>query len=115
MSTLDKIVNKPSADPFDQLVFEKGLRAKHILFDKELDLLLVVLNNAKVLKLKLSDYPKLYHATETQLQDWKLVGGGVAVEWEQVGEDLSVKGFIKTAALNAISGSVDNGDERIVA
>jgi hypothetical protein len=43
------------------------------------------------------------------------VGGGVAVEWEQVDEDLSVKGFIKTAALNAISGSVDNGDERIVA
>ncbi len=115
MNTLDKIVDKPSTDPFDQLVFEKGLRAKHFLFDKELDLLLIVLNNARVLKLKLSDYPKLHRATEAQLQDWTLVGGGVAVEWEQLDEDLSVKGFLKTAALNAFSNGTDDNTERIVA
>lgn len=115
MSTSDKIVNKPSTDPFDQLVFEKGLRAKHILLDKELDLLLVVLNNAKVLNLKLSHYPRLHQATEAQLQDWKLTGGGVAVAWEQLDEDLSVKGFLKTAALNAFSNGTDDTTERIVA
>jgi hypothetical protein len=115
MNTSNKITNKPSNDPFDQLIFERGLRAKHLLLDKELDLLLVVLNNAKIVKLPLSDYPRLYNASEQQLNDWKFIGGGVAIEWEQLDEDLSLKGFIKKVAMRTITGNLEDDMHKIVA
>jgi len=40
----DKIVNKRATDPLDRLIFEEGLRMKSIWFDKELDLIIVLLN-----------------------------------------------------------------------
>ena len=46
MSTLNKIQNKRASDAFDILIFEKGLRIKNVMIDKDLDLMLVVLNNA---------------------------------------------------------------------
>ena len=102
MKTTDKTVNKKAKDPFDALIFEKGLRMKFIDIHKEVDLMLVVLNNGKVLKLRLSDYPKLKKANKTQLNSWKLISGGIGVSWEVINEDLSVKGFIKDAALNTM-------------
>ncbi len=35
MSTSKKIVNKRSSDPFDKLIFEKGLRATNVVADKK--------------------------------------------------------------------------------
>ncbi|MDH5380554.1 MAG: DUF2442 domain-containing protein, partial [Cyclobacteriaceae bacterium] len=100
MNSLDDIQNKQSADPFDVLIFEKGIRAKNLLIDKELDLLVVVLNNGIVLKMHLYDYPVLQGATLQQLEDWELIGDGVGVRWKQLDEDLSIKGFIKSSALS---------------
>ena len=35
-----------------------------------------------------------------QRKGWRLIGGGIGVSWEELNEDLSVKGFIETAAIN---------------
>ncbi len=39
------IVNKRANDPLDQLIFEQGLRIKNVWMDRDLDLIVVLLNN----------------------------------------------------------------------
>ena len=101
MKTSNKIINKKSNDPIDRLIFEKGLRVKHLLIDSDLDLIIILLNNGAIIKSKISDYPRLKKATKPQLNNWRLISKGISVEWEDIEEDLSVKGFIKNAMLNA--------------
>jgi len=53
------------------------------------------LRNSKVLTFSLNDFPSLKKATPEQRENWELSGGGMGVHWEDIDEDLSVKGFIK--------------------
>lgn len=94
-----EIADKPSTDLLDQVIFGQGLRIKRLFFDTDLDLMLVLLTNGKVLNLKVSGFPRLKHADPAQLNAYKLEGGGVAVSWEALNEDLSLKGFIRQAAM----------------
>lgn len=102
MSTLDKIVNKKATDPFDILIIEKGLRAVDLRIYKNLDLMVVVLNNRNIIEIRISDYPKLEKATEKELMNWKLLYGGEGFEWKTLNYDLSLKGFLKKAAILSI-------------
>ena len=99
MSISNKIQNKKSSDPFDILIFEKGLRIKNVMIDKDLDLMLVVLNNGFVIKEIISDYPSLKKATVKNLNNWRLISGGIGISWEKINEDLSLKGFLKNGAI----------------
>jgi len=101
MSTLEnKKQDVKAKDPIDVLIFEKGLRIKNVIIDKELDLLGVVLNNGKILETKISSYPRLNKASLPDLEKWKLISNGIGITWEDLDEDLSVKGFIQTVAIN---------------
>lgn len=94
MSTSDNnIVNKKASDPLDQLIFEGGLRMQQVWFDRELDLIVVLLNNKKVLKRPLSDFKRLATATEAQLNHFE--NDGIGIHWPDVDEDLSLRGFLK--------------------
>ena len=108
----DHVRNKRASDPFDQLIFEKGLRIRHLLLDRPIDLMALVLTNGAIIKSRLSDFPKLRKATEKQLNHWELVSGGVGIEWPDLDEDLSLKGFIKSTymsrALHALKGDPEN-------
>ncbi len=97
----NNIYRKKSKDPFDILIHEKGLRINNLLIDKKLDLIVIVLNNGKVLQSHISFYKRLKSATQEQLNSWRLISGGVGVCWDDLDEDLSIKGFIKTSALNS--------------
>jgi len=108
---LDKIVNKRAKDPFDRLIFEQGVRVKDLRIYKDLDLMVVVLNVGKVLNIKISDYPLLENATKKQLNEWNLISDGIGIRWEQLEEDLSVKGFIKSSALNSVLLSLQTRNE----
>lgn len=100
MNTSDfEITDKLSIDPLDRLIFEQGLRIKRLFFDVELDLMLVVLTNSKVLNLKLSSFQRLQNASLEQLTSYELEGEGVSATWPILDENLSVKGFIKQAAM----------------
>ncbi len=100
MSSSNKIQNRKSKDPFDVLIFEKGLRIKSLWIDKELDMLVVILNNGFLIKETLSTYPTLKSATIKNLNNWKLISNGIGVTWKTLNEDLSLKGFIKNGALH---------------
>lgn len=110
-----RIVNKKATDPFDILIFEKGLRAAHVMADKKLGILIVILNNGKLLKVSLNGYNKLKKASQAQLDKWELTGGGIGIRWEQLDEDLSIKGMIKESALNAVLNQLQGkGEQEIV-
>lgn len=84
---------KYELDFFDALIFEQGLRIKRILFDKELDTMLLLLNNGKVIQQSLSRYDKLAHATQDELEDCKLTQGGI--HWNKLDEDISLRSILK--------------------
>jgi hypothetical protein len=82
-------------DTLEQIIFEQGLRIVGVHCYADLDLMLIVLNNKKVLERKISSSKRLSSATPDQLKNIQLMGGGIGVHWPDVDEDLSLKGFLK--------------------
>ena len=94
MSTLtDNIENLRSKDPLDQMIFERGLRIRRVWIDRETDLIIVLLNNKKILKRPFSDFKRLANASEEQLLDFE--NNGIDIHWPQIDEDLSLRGFLR--------------------
>ncbi len=98
---LDSLKNKDAEAPdyyyaqldaLDKLIYEDGLRIQQIYFTPDLDLMLIVLNNRKVMKRAISDFKRLASATEQQLNDFE--NDGIGVHWPAVDEDLSLRGFL---------------------
>lgn len=82
-------------DPLEQVIFKDGLRIKAVHLHKDLDLMLIVLNNGKILRRTISSSELLQKATEKQLNDYRLIGKGAGIHWPQIDEDLSLKGFLQ--------------------
>ena len=93
--------NQPSKDPIDILIFNKGLRIKTLFIEKELDLLLIILNNGNLIKSRVSIFKGLADARQEDLLKWELRNEGIGVRWDGLDEDLSLYGFIKEATFNS--------------
>lgn len=98
----EQVVNKRSSDPFDRLIYEKGLRIQRIMTDKKLNTMLVLLNNGEALKVPVDYFEILNKATQSELDNWELSGDGTGLRWKDLDEDLSLKGLIKDSALLAM-------------
>ena len=94
--------DKKSKNPFDILIFEKGLRIKNLIIDKSLDLIVLILNNGKIIQSKISYYQRLKEATQEQLSKWTLISNGIGIHWEEPDEDLSLKGLIQDVAIKNV-------------
>jgi len=55
---------------------------------------IVILSDAREIKVPLEWYPKLRNATKEQLKSWRMIGNGVGIHWDKIDEDLSVEGFL---------------------
>lgn len=80
-------------DPLDQLIKNHNLQIVGLNFYPELDLMLLVLNNKKVMKRNLSDFKRLKAAKRSDLEVYELSRYGV--HWPNLDEDLSLKGFLQ--------------------
>ncbi|HMQ75850.1 MAG TPA: DUF2442 domain-containing protein [Flavobacteriales bacterium] len=80
------------------MILRDGLRIADVHPYKDLDLLAIVLNSGDVLQARLSDLATLHKATDVQLHQWRLIGGGIGIHWEALDEDLSLRGFIRDSA-----------------
>ena len=85
-------------DPIEVMILRKGLRIADVLPYKKLDLLAIVLSSGDVLQARLSDFVRLKKASEAQLKKWRLIGGGIGINWDALDEDLSLRGFIRDSA-----------------
>ena len=61
------------------------------------DSLSVGLMDGRTISVPLAWYTKLLHATEEQLNNWKVAGGGYGIHWPDLDEDLSTEGLLRGA------------------
>jgi hypothetical protein len=109
----NKTIDSPK-DPVDILIFEKGLRINTILPIKELDLLVIVLNNGRIIKSKISCFNLLQNAAQTQLDKWELKNKGIGIRWNELDEDLSLRGFITNNLINNVLHKLEMSDIELV-
>jgi len=93
MGTLTGSSDKRATDPLDILIFEEGLRIKSIWIDEELDLIIVLLNNKKIIQRPISDFSRLRNASSSQLNNYE--NDGIGIHWPDLDEDLGLRGFLK--------------------
>jgi len=58
------------------------------------DALQVVLADGREVSVPLTWFPRLLSATSAQRQNWRLIGGGVGINWPEVDEHISVEGLL---------------------
>ncbi|MCC5877137.1 MAG: DUF2442 domain-containing protein [Candidatus Sumerlaeia bacterium] len=71
---------------------ESSIHIRNVNFDA--GKLNVVLSDDRVLSFPMEWYPRLLHATDAERGNWRLLGGGEGVHWEEIDEDLSLDGFL---------------------
>lgn len=67
--------------------------AKSISFNN--DMLCVNLMDGREINVPLTWFPKLSNATNKQLNDWRFIGRGLGIHWEELDEDISIEGLLK--------------------
>jgi len=58
------------------------------------DMLIVRLSDGREVRAPLEWFPRLRRATATQRGNWRLIGRGVGLHWEDVDEDISVRSLL---------------------
>lgn len=58
------------------------------------DFLTVGFDDGRRVSIPLSWYPRLYHATAAERQEFRLVGAGEGIRWERIDEDISAESII---------------------
>jgi hypothetical protein len=59
------------------------------------DMLRVRLADGREIAAPLEWYPRLRDATPDQRRKWRLIGGGYGIHWEDLDEDISVRGLLR--------------------
>jgi hypothetical protein len=59
------------------------------------DAILVRLADGREISAPLAWYPRLLNATPEQRQKWQLIGNGYGINWEELDEDISVRGLLR--------------------
>jgi hypothetical protein len=58
------------------------------------DTLTVELSDGRVLSVPLAWFPRLFQATTKERNNWRLIGKGQGIHWEDLDEDISVEGLL---------------------
>ena len=77
MSTL---TNKPVADAVDVKCTD--------------DELIVTLVDGRRVSAPLAWFPRLLSATSKQRDNWRLIGRGIGIHWDEIDEDISVRSLL---------------------
>ena len=58
------------------------------------DTLSVDLSDGRTIAVPLEWFPRLLHATSKEKHNWRLIGKGQGIHWEDIDEDVSIEGLI---------------------
>jgi hypothetical protein len=58
------------------------------------DTLSVDLSDGRTISVPLSWFPRLLHASREERNNWRLIGKGQGIHWEDIDEDISVEGLL---------------------
>ncbi|MCI0667031.1 MAG: DUF2442 domain-containing protein [Methylococcaceae bacterium] len=54
----------------------------------------VDLSDGRTISVPLAWYPRLTHASRSEQNNWRLIGKGYGIHWEDLDEDISVEGLL---------------------
>jgi uncharacterized protein DUF2442 len=75
----------------DQRTIKPAIRIRSLSFTASF--LIARLSDGRIVRHPLKWYPRLLKASVKDLKDFEISGGGYAVHWETLDEDLSAKGI----------------------
>jgi hypothetical protein len=75
------------------------------------DTLTVDLSDGRTISVPLPWYPRLLHGSKKERNNWRLIGKGYAIHWEDLDEDISVENLI----LGQVSGESQSSYEKWLA
>jgi hypothetical protein len=58
------------------------------------DTLSVDLSDGRTISVPLAWYPRLTYASQSEKNNWRLIGKGYGIHWEDLDEDISVEGLL---------------------
>jgi len=58
------------------------------------DALVVVLEDGRQISVPLVWFPRLQNANAAQRKNWRLIGGGIGIHWEDIDEDVSIESLL---------------------
>lgn len=58
------------------------------------NVLRVELSDGRAISVPVDWYPRLAHATEKERANWRIIGRGQGIHWEDVDEDVSVRDLL---------------------
>ena len=58
------------------------------------DTLSVDLSDGRSISVPIAWFPRLLHSTEQERNNWRLIGKGQGIHWEDLDEDISVEGLL---------------------
>ena len=58
------------------------------------DTLTVDLSDGRTISVPLTWFPRLIHANPEERNNWRLIGKGQGIHWEDIDEDISVEGLL---------------------
>ena len=58
------------------------------------DTLSVDLSDGRTISVPLAWYPRLAYASQIEKNNWRLIGKGYGIHWEDLDEDISVEGLL---------------------
>jgi len=59
------------------------------------DMMHIRLLDGRELSIPLEWFPRLRDATEEQKRNWRFIGRGIGIHWEELDEDISVAALLK--------------------
>jgi hypothetical protein len=74
-------------------------KARAVSVEVASDTLKVALTDGREVSVPLDRFPRLLDASEKQRGNWRLIGAGVGIHWDQIDEDIAV-----TTLLNGADG-----------
>ena len=58
------------------------------------DTLSVDLSDGRTISVPLAWFPRLLHSTPEERNNWRLIGKGHGIHWEEIDEDISIEGLL---------------------
>ncbi len=82
-------------DSIENLIFNEGLKIHSVDFSASLDKMFVHLTNDLTFIVPTHLFESFKNATAQTLNNFKLIAGATGINWPELDEDLSLKGFLK--------------------
>ena len=93
-----------SYDSIEKLIFDEDLRIESLQINPDKDSMYVYLSNDHFLNVRLSRFATLQNRSLESLQKFKIIANGTGIHWQELDEDLSLKGFLKEFLVQKIKG-----------